>query len=90
MTPLQNLSAIAPPPAIEESEAYRTLLPRLKRKDLLIPPEVLTSHVLTCVPPQEWPARVEAAEAVLRRWDAARRDELLIEARPEGGRVLGR
>src|SRR5947209_12936506 len=72
-----------------QTEAYRTLLPRVGRKSPKIPADVLVRHVLGCVPPQEWPARVEALDALLRRLESARRDELRIDARPEDGRVLG-
>ena len=76
-------------PHAEETEAYQTLLTRLGRKSPKIPPEVLVLNVLRCVPPQEWPARVEALDATIRRLESARRDELRIDTRPEGGRLLG-
>jgi superfamily II DNA or RNA helicase len=41
------------------------------------------------VPAQEWPVRVEAMDALLRRLDSGRKDELRIESRPEAGSVLG-
>ena len=41
------------------------------------------------MPAHEWPVRVEAMDALLRRLESARKDELRIEARPEKGKVLG-
>ena len=49
----------------------------------------MVSHVLSCVPAQEWPTRVDAMEAVLRRLESIRRDNLRVEARPAEGRLLG-
>ncbi|HMB05434.1 MAG TPA: DEAD/DEAH box helicase [Isosphaeraceae bacterium] len=76
-------------PTVEQTEAYRTLLARVGRKSPKIPADVLVRHVLGCVPPHEWPARLEAMDALLRRLESAKRDELRIDARPENGRLLG-
>ncbi len=76
-------------PAVEQTEAYQTLLARVGRKSPKIPADVLVRHVLRCVPAPEWPARVEAIDALLRRLESAKRDELRIEARPEDGQLLG-
>src|SRR6266853_1604507 len=73
----------------ETTEAYKTLLARVGRRSTKIPPEVLVRHVLGCVPPQEWPVRLAAMDAVLRRLDSARRDGLRISTRPGGRRLLG-
>ena len=81
--------SLEPDPATDETEAYRVLLARVGRKSPKIPPEVLVRHILRCVPASEWPVRFEAMDALLRRLEAARRDELRISSRPEGGRVLG-
>ena len=54
-----------------------------------IPAEFLVRHVLAIVPAHEWPVRVEAMDALLRRLESARKDELRIEARPEQGKLLG-
>ena len=35
----------------------------------------MVRHVLECVPPHEWPTRVEALDVVLRRLEAARKDK---------------
>src|SRR4051794_17507032 len=75
--------------SVEEREAYRVLLGRVVKKTGKIAPEVLVRHVLAAVPAQEWPVRVDAMEAVLRRIESVRQDKLRVEARPAGGRLLG-
>ena len=74
---------------VEETEAFKTLVGRVGRNTAKIPAELLARHVLETVPAQEWPVRVEAMEALLRRLESARKDELRIERRPENGKVLG-
>jgi superfamily II DNA or RNA helicase len=74
---------------VEETEAFRELYSRVGRRTGKIPAEVVVRHVLACVPAQEWSARLEAADALVRRLESGRRDELRVEARPAGGRVLG-
>src|SRR5271166_4462630 len=74
---------------VEETEAFATLVGRIGRNASKIPAEVLARHVLETVPAQEWPVRVEAMDALLRRLESARTDELRIESRPENGKVLG-
>ena len=76
-------------PPVDESEAFKVLVGRVGRNASKIPAEVLARHVLETVPAQEWPVRVEAMEALLRRLESARKDELRIESRPENGNVLG-
>ena len=73
----------------QESEAYRTLVARVGRKSPKIPAEVLARHVLRIVPAGEWPVRVEALEALLRRLDSAKKDALRVDARPPLGAPLG-
>ena len=73
----------------DQTEAYQTLLQRVGRKSLKIPADVLVRHVLRIVPPHEWPVRVEAMDALLRRLEAVKRDGLRIDTRPEDGHVLG-
>ena len=70
---------------VEETEAYETLLGRAFKRTGKIPPEVLVRHVLAIVPAAEWPVRVEAMDALLRRLDAGREDKLRVESRPPGG-----
>src|SRR5262245_30925010 len=74
---------------VEETEAYETLLGRVFKRTGKIPPEVLVRHILEVVPAAEWPVRVEAMDALLRRIDAGREDKLRVESRPPGGRILG-
>ncbi len=73
----------------EESEAYRELVTRAGRRTGNVPADVIVRHVLHCVPAHEWPTRVEALDAVLRRLEAAKKDSLRVEARPADGRHLG-
>jgi superfamily II DNA or RNA helicase len=75
--------------ATRPSEAYQTLLARVGRRSQRVPADVLVRHVLGCVPADEWPARVEAMDAVLRRLESGRRDGLRVAARPAEGRALG-
>jgi superfamily II DNA or RNA helicase len=83
-------SALAPIEVpLAETEAFQELLSRVGRKAGKIPPELMVNHVLACVPAQEWPTRVDAMEAVLRRMESTRRDNLRVEARPAEGRLLG-
>jgi superfamily II DNA or RNA helicase len=74
---------------VAETEAYHELMTRAGRRTGKIPTELMVRHVLECVPPHEWPTRVEAMDAVLRRLEAARKDSLRVEVRPAGGRLLG-
>jgi superfamily II DNA or RNA helicase len=76
-------------PATEESEAYQTLLARLGKKSPSIPPDLLVRHILACVPAHEWPVRVEALDALVRRLESVKREELRLKVRPDGGRLLG-
>ena len=74
---------------LEEPEAYATLLARVGRKSPKIPADVLVRHVLRVIPAEEWPVRVEALDALLRRLESAKRDGLRIDSRPENGQALG-
>jgi len=82
---LETRPTLAP----EETEAYQVLMARVGKRAGKIPPELLVRHVLSCVPAHEWPTRLEAMEAVLRRLEAAKRDKLRLEARPAEGKLLG-
>ncbi len=86
-----SVMTLEPRPALapEETEAYQVLLARVGKRAGNIPPEVLVRHVLSCVPAHEWPTRVEAMDALLRRLEAAKRDKLRLEARPAEGKLLG-
>jgi hypothetical protein len=74
---------------VEETEAFAALMDRFGRRETKIPAELLVRHVLAVVPAHEWPVRVEALDALLRRLESARKDELRVERRPEDGSVLG-
>ena len=71
---------------IEESEAYRTLSQRVGRRGGKIPADVLVRHVLGIVPAEEWPVRVEAMDALLRR-AGGREARRPAPRRPAGGRA---
>jgi superfamily II DNA or RNA helicase len=74
---------------VEETEAFHELMTRAGRRTGKIPAEMMVRHVLGCVPPHEWPTRVEAMDAVIRRLESARKDDLRLEARPAKGTLLG-
>jgi superfamily II DNA or RNA helicase len=73
----------------EKTEAYQELMARVGRRTGVVPAELLVRHVLGCVPAHEWPTRVEAMDAVVRRLESARKDDLRVESRPAHGRLLG-
>ena len=75
--------------AIEEMEAYQELLSRAYKRTGKIRPEVLVRHVLGVVPAAEWPVRVEAMDALIRRIDSIKQEKLRVESRPAEGRLLG-
>src|SRR5271169_2624740 len=74
---------------VEETEAYHELMARVGRRTGTLPADLLVRHVLGCVPANEWPTRVEAMDAVLRRLESARKDNLRVASRPAEGRLLG-
>ncbi len=82
-----SVAEIANP--VEETEAYETLLGRVAKRTGKITPEDLVRHVLSIVPAGEWPVRVEAMDALLRRIEASKEDKLRVESRPPEGRILG-
>lgn len=57
---------------VAETEAYHELMTRAGRRTGKIPADLMVRHVLSCVPPHEWPTRVEAMDAVLRTRPPAR------------------
>src|SRR5262249_53695051 len=73
----------------ETSEAFQTLLAQVGRKSPKVPAEVLVRQVLRCVPAEEWPVRVAAMEALLRRLGAGRRGGLRGGAAAGGGGRAG-
>ena len=74
---------------VAETEAYHELVTRAGRRTGNIPVDLMVRQVMACVPAHEWPTRVEALEAVLRRLEAARKDSLRVEVRPADGRHFG-
>ena len=75
---------------VPETEAFKELLARVGRKAGNIPPELFVQHVLDCVPAHEWPTRLDAMEAIVRRLRVSpARENLRVEARPARGRLLG-
>lgn len=81
-------------PALEakddgQAEAREALRGIVGRKSLKIGADPLVEHVLAIVGPEEWPVRAAAMEALLRRLEQARKDELRITGRPAGNAVLG-
>ena len=75
--------------AIEEMEAYQELLSHAHKRTGEIAPEVLMRHVMAIVPAAEWPVRVEAMDALIRRIESIKQEKLRVEARPKGGKLLG-
>lgn len=71
------------------AEARQNLLMQLHRRTGAIPVELIVEHILAIVPASEWPVRVDAASAIVRRIEAAQRDGLKIATRPDQGQVLG-
>ncbi|MFO0889925.1 MAG: SNF2-related protein [Isosphaeraceae bacterium] len=76
-------------PSDERTEAFAALLDRIPRNASKIPGALLASHIMAVVPAHEWPVRAEGMDALLRRLESARKDELRIEKRPAGGKILG-
>jgi superfamily II DNA or RNA helicase len=74
---------------VEETEAFAALMDRIARKDSKIPADLFVRHIMAIVPAHEWPVRVEALDALWRRLESSRKDELRLERRPDGGNVLG-
>lgn len=86
------MSAIEAPPSPdteEQREAYETLLGMARRKVGRIPPELLAAHVVDVYRDADWPVKRGALEALLRRFDSARKEDLRVAARPEAGAALG-
>ncbi len=67
--------------SIEDAEALETLVARAHKRTGKIPTEVVARHVQSIVPASEWPVRVEAMDALLRRIEAGREEKLRVEAR---------
>jgi len=72
-----------------EDETRRTLLELGRRSFGAFPGAQVVGHVLAFTEGADFAVRAAAVEALVRRWQFARRDSLVVSARPEGGRVLG-
>lgn len=70
-------------------EAYDTLVQLARRKTGNIPPELLASHVVDIYREADWSVLRAAMEAMLRRVDTARNDELRVASHPAGGSPFG-
>jgi hypothetical protein len=62
---------------------------KIGRNASKIPGQILARHIMEIVPAHEWPVRAEAMDALLRRLESIKKDELRVERRPGAGRVLG-
>jgi hypothetical protein len=78
-----------PDPSSDEFEARRVLVARVGRRGGVLPASLLVRQVMNLVPASEWPVRVEAMDALLRRLDMARKDELVLDTRPSDHAALG-
>ncbi len=77
------------PPDADQREAYDTLLHMARRKTGRIPPGLLAGHVVEVYREADWPVKRAAMEALLRRFDFARKDALCLAAAPARGKPLG-
>jgi hypothetical protein len=75
--------------AVEPLETFAELREMAARKGALIPPEELARQILRVTKGADWPVRRAAMDALLRRLEFARRDELRVDRRPRGGKRLG-
>jgi superfamily II DNA or RNA helicase len=82
-------SGALPLPQHDQREACETLLHMARRRTGRIPPELLAGHVIDLYAEADWPVKRAAMEALLRRFDFARRDALRLAGRPARGRALG-
>jgi len=88
ITPMSRIEALLPPES-EQREAYDALLHMARRKTGRIPPALLVRHVIDTYREADWPVKRAAMEALLRRFDFARRDGLRVAAAPTEGGPLG-
>ncbi|WP_337173941.1 DEAD/DEAH box helicase [Paludisphaera sp.] len=72
-----------------ELEAFEALRGQIGGRAKPIPADLLAGHVAAIVPAEEWPVRADAMDALIRRLDSARKEELRIRSRPQGARALG-
>jgi hypothetical protein len=74
---------------VDLSETRKTLLEASHRRFGRIPAELLVDHVLATTQGADFPVRQAALDALRRRWDFAKRDELVVASRPAQGAMLG-
>jgi len=67
---------------VDEREAFAVLRSLAERKGLGISPDLLARNVLRMNEDADWPVQRAAMEALLRRADFSRRDELRVASRP--------
>ncbi len=79
-----------PPPRTPDQDETRQTLFELSRRSFgAFPGAEVVEHVLAFTPGADFPVQAAAVEALVRRWQFARRDGLVVSARPKGGRVFG-
>ena len=74
---------------LESTEAYRVLLGMSHIKSGTIPPEILARHALESHRGADWPVQRATMEALLRRLESGRRDNLRVCSRPPRGEPFG-
>lgn len=80
-TPISSQDAIP----ITDTEAYQTLLARVKRQTIGLTPEALVTHILAVTKDGDWPVQRDALEAALRRLASARADDVQVVKRASKG-----
>jgi hypothetical protein len=82
--------SLSPAPADGSvAEARLALLGAAGRRFGAIPAETIVEHILGMTEGADFAVREAALEALIRRWEFARRDELAVATRPGKGHVLG-
>ncbi|MBI3201398.1 MAG: DEAD/DEAH box helicase family protein [Myxococcales bacterium] len=74
---------------MELPETRDTLLAAAHRRFGRIPADLIVDHVLAVTRDADFAVREAALEALHRRWEFARRDELSVASRPRRGAALG-
>ncbi len=65
-------------------EAHAELVAMFSQRSGSIGPEFLADHLLQLYPQEEWPLLRDAGRALLRRFDKAAADALVVASRPKG------
>ena len=71
-----------------DTEAYRQLLGMCGQRADAVPPALIAAHALRAAQVADWRVQRATMQALLRRFSAATRDELVVRSRPKGA-VLG-